>query len=100
MHEEVQNFSRWITSLEQVPTITALRERFEEIRRKEIEKSLGGGLRDLSDQQREALESMTAAMINKMLHAPIARLKRNAGEDDEGTLYIAALKRLFNLDKE
>src|SRR5207253_9243497 len=32
--EEVQNFTRWISSLEQVPTITALKQRFEEIRRK------------------------------------------------------------------
>ena len=35
--EEVQSFVRWIGSLEQVPTITALRQRFDDIRRKEIE---------------------------------------------------------------
>ena len=99
--EEVQNFTRWIDSLEQVPTITALRRRFEDIRRKEIERSLSGGLRDLSEQQKEALDNMTAAMINKMLHGPISRLKRNASdEDEEGVLYIAALKRLFDLEKE
>jgi glutamyl-tRNA reductase len=99
--EEVQNFTRWIDSLEQVPTITALRRRFEDIRRKEIERSLSGGLRDLSEQQKEALDNMTAAMINKMLHGPISRLKRNAADDDEeGVLYIAALKRLFDLEKE
>ena len=36
--DEVQGFIRWIGSLDQVPTITALRQRFDEIRRKEIEK--------------------------------------------------------------
>ena len=97
----MQNFTRWIDSLEQVPTITALRRRFEDIRRREIERSLSGGLRDLSEQQKEALDNMTAAMINKMLHGPISRLKRNASdEDEEGVLYIAALKRLFDLEKE
>ena len=101
IHEEVQNFARWIAALEQVPTITALRQRFEEIRRKEIEKSLGGNLRGLSEEQKRALEDMTTAMINKMLHGPIAHLKKNSGdEDDEETLYVAALKRLFDLEEK
>jgi len=99
--EEVQNFGRWINGLEQVPTITALRQRFEDIRRKEMEKSLKGSLRELSEQQRQALEDMTAAMVNKMLHGPIARLKGNdEGEDNDETLYVAALKRLFDLEEK
>jgi glutamyl-tRNA reductase len=97
--EEVQGFVRWIVSLEQVPTITALRQRFDEIRRKEIEKSLGGGLKDLSEAQRLALEDMTTAMINKLLHGPISQLKRNSqDEDDEAALYVSALKKLFDLE--
>jgi len=75
---EAQTFVRWLDSLEQVPTITALRQRFEDIRRKELEKSLAGNLKNLSGAQRAALEEMTAAMINKLLHAPIAQLKRTA----------------------
>lgn len=99
VYEEVENFARWIHSLEQIPTITALRHRLEEIRRGELEKSLGGGLRDLSEKQREALEGMTTAMINKILHGPISHLKRNSrDEDEEETLYVAALKKLFDLD--
>src|SRR5438445_226282 len=98
--EEVQNFTRWISSLEQVPTITALKQRFEEICRKEMEKSLSGGLRDLSESQKKALEDMTAAIINKMLHDPISHLKRSSDDDQEATLYIAALKRLFGLEKK
>ncbi len=97
--EEVQSFSGWIASLEQVPTITALRQRFEEIRRGEIEKSLVGGLKGLSEQQKKAVEDMTAAMINKMLHGPTAQLKTLAqSDDDETLLYVAALKKLFDLE--
>jgi glutamyl-tRNA reductase len=97
----VANFVRWMDSLEQVPTITALRHRFEEIRRREIEKSLGGGLKDLSAQQRAALDDLTTAMINKLLHGPISQLKKNASEDgDDTTLYVAALKRLFDLERK
>jgi glutamyl-tRNA reductase len=99
IYEEVQSFTRWMHSLEQVPTITALRQRLEEIRQKELEKSLGGNLRGLSERQKEALEDLTTAMINKILHAPMSHLKRNSQDDeDEGTLYIAALKKLFDLD--
>jgi glutamyl-tRNA reductase len=100
VYEEVENFARWIHSLEQIPTITALRQRLEEIRRGEMEKSLGAGLKDLSEKQRAALEGMTTAMINKILHGPISHLKRNArDEDEEENLYIAALKKLFDLDR-
>ena len=98
VHDEVQSFLRWVGSLEQVPTITALRQRFDEIRRREMEKSLGGSLKELSEQQRAALEDMTTAMINKMLHGPISRLKNNSDNDDEATLYVAALKKLFDLE--
>ncbi|HEY2921806.1 MAG TPA: glutamyl-tRNA reductase [Candidatus Binatia bacterium] len=99
VHSEVESFVRWMESLERVPTITALRQRFEEIRRKEIDKSLGGGLKELSETQRAALEDMTTAMINKLLHAPISQLKQNNQDDDEdGALYVAALKKLFQLE--
>lgn len=98
--EEVQSFLRWIGSLEQVPTITALRQRFDDIRRGEIDKSLGGGLKNLSPEQRTAVEDMTTAMINKLLHAPIAQLKRrdDKDNDDEAALYVAALRKLFDLE--
>lgn len=96
--EEVLNFTRWIGSLDQVPTITALHQRFDEIRRQEMERSLTGSLKDLSPQQKEALEDMTNAMINKMLHGPISRLKRNSpGDDEKGASYVDALKKLFDL---
>jgi glutamyl-tRNA reductase len=101
VQEEVESFGRWISSLEQVPTITALRQRFEEIGRREMEKSLSGNLRGLSEQQKQALEDMTAAMINKMLHAPISQLKKNSQDsNEEEILYTAALKKLFDLEGE
>jgi glutamyl-tRNA reductase len=98
VQDEVRSFVRWVVSLEQVPTITALRQRFDEIRRRELEKSLGGSLKNLSEQQRVALEDMTTAMINKMLHGPISQLKSNSENDEEATLYVAALKKLFELE--
>jgi glutamyl-tRNA reductase len=99
VQEEVTGFLRWMGALDQVPMITALRQRFEEVRRQEMEKSLGRGLKDLSIEQRAALDDLTSAMINKLLHGPISQLKRSSPEEDgDATLYVAALKRLFDLE--
>jgi glutamyl-tRNA reductase len=100
VQEEVLRFLAWLDSLEQVPTITALKQRFEDIRQKELEKSLTGSLKDLSEKQRQALEDMTAAMISKLLHNPIALLKNPRAQEEEDVLYIAALKKLFDLDRK
>ncbi len=97
--EEVAGFLRWLDSLEQVPTIVALRQRLEEIRHSEVEKSLRTSLKGLSDAERRAIEDMTSAMIGKILHAPISHLKKPA-DDREEALYIEALKKLFGLDEK
>jgi glutamyl-tRNA reductase len=99
--QEVERFRRWLSSLERAPTITALRVRFDEIRRRELERSLSGSLKTLSSEQRQALDDMTAAMINKMLHLPISQLKKDPSEDEEDeSLYLAALTKLFRLESK
>jgi glutamyl-tRNA reductase len=97
VQEEVVSFLDWVNSLEQVPMITALIDKFEVIRQGEINKSLSGGLKDLSEKQKQAMEDMTAAMMKKILHGPITHLKQNKDREDEIS-YIAALKRLFDLE--
>jgi glutamyl-tRNA reductase len=99
VQEEVGSFLDWVSSLEQVPTITALIEKLELIRQREITKSLSGGLKDLSERQKQAMEDMTAAMMKKILHAPIMHLKQNT-ESEYELMYIAALKRLFDLEEQ
>ena len=99
VEEEAAGFERWLGSLEQVPTIVALRRKVEEIRRAELEKSLGTSLKGLSEQERQALEDMTAAMVSKILHSPITRLKKQSEERDEA-FYIDALKKLFDLEEK
>ncbi len=97
VNEEVEGFVRWLESLEQVPTIVALKERFEEIRQKELEKSLSTSLKELSEKERQALEELTSSMINKILHAPLARLRT---QPEKKSIYVEALKRFFNLDEK
>ena len=98
INDEVGAFLRWMGTLEQVPVIVALRQKFDEIRQRELEKSLSTSLKGIQDKERQALEDMTVAIINKILHAPITRLKQQSEERDEG-LYTETLKKLFGLDK-
>jgi len=56
-------------------------------------------LKDLSSEQRRALDDMTTAMISKMLHGPISHLKNDVFDEDEDELRnLAALKKLFDLE--
>jgi glutamyl-tRNA reductase len=97
--EEVASFMGWLDSLDHVPTIVALRKKMEAIRKGEMEKSLGSSLRDLSESERRAIEDMTAAIINKILHGPVTRLKGRRGNREEA-LYADALRILFGLEDD
>jgi glutamyl-tRNA reductase len=92
--EEAARFREWQASLEVVPAITSLRARAEEIRAAELAK-----LGDLSDEERRTIESVTAQMLNKLLHLPTVRLKEAAVTPD-GLLYADAVRHLFGLEEE
>ncbi len=93
--EEVERFVRWYHSLEVTPTIIALRKKFEEIRRRELEKMLSLHP-ELTEKERKSLEAMTSAIINKILHEPITQLKEK-DEEAMADFYIDALQTLFQL---
>src|SRR5881397_2988802 len=92
---EVEAFWRWFTSLDVVPTIVALRERVEAIRRREVERSLAA-LGPLDPRQRETIERLTQAIVNKVLHAPLTALRRHRADPAEA-FYVEAARRLFRL---
>jgi glutamyl-tRNA reductase len=97
VEHEVEGFVHWLQGLEVVPTIVSLRNRMEAIRAQELQKALGR-IGDLTPAQREAITSMTTAMLNKILHQPMRELKRRA-VDRDGHLYSAVLRRLFGLEE-
>jgi glutamyl-tRNA reductase len=93
--EEVDNFVHWYRSLGFTPTIVALRKKFEEIRQKELGKTFSR-LPGLSDQERNSLEALTSAIVNKILHSPLSFLKK-MGEDHTSSVYLDAIQTLFQL---
>jgi glutamyl-tRNA reductase len=95
---EVASFEEWYRSLELTPTIIALRERFQEVMRSELERTLPR-LSSLSDSERKSLERMCDAAVSKLLHSPLSRLKEGSRSPD-GPQLIDTARRLFDLDRE
>lgn len=93
--QEIGQFHRWLASLEVVPTIVSLRSKLEEVRRGEVEKTFAS-LRDLGQKERKAIEALTSAIINKVLHHPITTLKQSQN-DPSGDTYVDAVRALFDL---
>lgn len=98
INEELGNFHRWVKSIDVVPTIVALKKKFEEIRKGEMEKALSG-MSNLQENDKETIAAMTKAIINKVVHDPVTHLKKEAN-NVEGDFYIEAARKLFNLDTE
>jgi glutamyl-tRNA reductase len=78
---EVQAFCSKMQSREVVPTIVQLRDTLEKLRRDEIERNRRH-LKDLSPDQQAAIDQITQALVNKILHHPIAHLKEMAHDPD------------------
>jgi glutamyl-tRNA reductase len=94
--EEIESFWRWFENLEVVPTIVGLRDKAARICRRELDRTFGA-LKHLGDDERKSIEAMAEAIVNKLLHEPIARLKRVQRPDDESVILA---RRLFGLDDD
>ncbi len=94
--EELETFVKWQASLDSVPTIKALREKAEEIKKEEIDK-LFHKLSGIDEKEREAIEYMATALVNKLIHPPTAALKEDSENRD---LLVAAVRKLYGIDGE
>jgi glutamyl-tRNA reductase len=95
---EAESFREWHASLDVVPAIASLRARAEAIRAAELRKA-EGLLGRLDDGERRAVESMTAQIVNKLLHLPTVRMKQAAVSAD-GVIYAEAVRHLFGLGED
>ena len=96
--EETLKFMLWLGAMEVTPTIVAIREKADAIRRAELEKTMAG-LGNLSDKEKKSIDKMSAAMMNKILHHPIVYLKQDDSHKDK-KVKLAMIRKFFNLDSE
>jgi glutamyl-tRNA reductase len=93
---EVQGFTRWARSQQVVPAIKALRAKAMEIAEAEASRTIGS-LPPEDAKVAQRVRAMSQAIVNKMLHPALARLKAEGADGDPGPL-VDALERLFDLD--
>jgi glutamyl-tRNA reductase len=95
VEEEVGYFWEWYASLGVADSVRALRDRMEETRKAELERALKR-LGHLDPADRERVEHLTRALMNKFLHEPTVRLRAAAG-NGHGTQLAEMLRFLFDL---
>ena len=91
VEEEVARFVSWRRSARMAPVIEELYGRAERIRRAELER-LRSRLAGLSEEERQAVDAATRAIVAKLLHQPVVRTK---GGYESARL----LARLFGLEE-
>ena len=96
IEEELETFLRWQSSLDSVPTIVALREKAEEIKKEELDK-LFHKIQGIGEKEKEAIEYMATALTNKLIHPPTAALKEDSENKDA---LVAAIRRLYGINGE
>lgn len=93
--EELARFVAWLRARQAVPTVVALRQRFEAIRQHELRR-LEPKLAQLSPEARHRVDEITRLIVEKLLLTPTEQLK--ALDDHQAVaLYTDALTRLFSL---
>jgi glutamyl-tRNA reductase len=98
VEEEVAHFTAWQRSRAAVPTIRALRDRFEATRRSELHR-LKGKLSGLPPEAFDKVDEITRLLVEKLLLGPTEQLKALPDEETQAA-YTEAINRLFRLIEE
>lgn len=93
--EEVEKFGQWLRARGAIPTVVALRQRFESIRRSELDRLASS----LPPESRGRVDDITRLIVEKLLLTPTEQLKAVSDPETVGT-YSEALTRLFGLDQK
>jgi glutamyl-tRNA reductase len=92
---EVHEFLVWRQSLEVVPLLVELRQRADEMRKAEVEK-VKKRLGTITPEQEQALEAVTTAIVNKLLHPPTVHIKEIAS-NGHAKEHMGLIRKLFGL---
>lgn len=99
VEEGVADYAEWRAVEALVPTISTLYQRADEIRRAELERTVSRLEDRLSDEDRELIDVMTAAIVRRLLHTPVAALKAR-GSDPKAAELAGLTRELFALPED
>ena len=98
--EEVQGFLQWMRSRSIGPLIGQLQKHGRSIVEAEVQKALAR-LPELPDQQRAVVEQLASSVMQKLLHKPMANVRKATASPQhgfDGTTLAEALATLFELE--
>mmetsp|Transcript_41549 Transcript_41549/g.99584 ORF Transcript_41549/g.99584 Transcript_41549/m.99584 type:complete len:126 (-) Transcript_41549:86-463(-) len=100
LREETESFIGWRESLSAIPTINQLQERANSFREQELAKATRKlANANLTDKEMEAVERLSRGIVNKLLHGPMAHLRKT--ESVEGKQQtLKELNAMFRLEEE
>ena len=93
---QVIHFMDWISSLDTVSTIRALREQAANMQQEAVEVALRK-LQSGNDPE-QVLQEVTRSLTNKLIHNPSSQLRQ--ADDERRTALLQATQELFNLETE
>ncbi len=96
VEDEIESFQKWMASLDSVPTVVALRNKAESIKKEELERLINK-LPGLGEKEKKAIEYMASAITNKLIHPPTAALKEDTEDKD---ILIATIRKLYGINGE
>ncbi len=96
VEEELQRHLDHQQALGAVPTIKLLRARFAEVAALEVERTLSK-LSSTNERDRQLVTQLGEAIINKLLHTPLSKLKRETKNASSSDDLAALVRQLFDL---
>ncbi len=94
VEQEVEAFLRWYNVLDVTPLIRELRERFEEVRAREVER-YG---RKFCEKDREQIDLLTRGIVSKLLHEPTVNIRDLQRQGKHGLLArLETIRKVFGL---
>jgi glutamyl-tRNA reductase len=98
VRDEAARFVEWRRALSVAPTIGSLRDMAEQIRTAEVARA-AGQWESMTDADRERVDQLTKAIINKLLHEPTVRLRAAVAEGD-GVAHLESIRHLFGVESD
>ncbi len=94
IEEEVARFTAWIQQLDTNPLISRIYEKVEEMRIKELKKTLQK-LKDADEETIRCIDILTKGIVNKLVHPHVVLIRQN-----KSPTVMEIMKKVFRIEEE
>jgi glutamyl-tRNA reductase len=98
LKHRLRDLREWLAASRVTPTVGRLSARFEAVRAAELER-MKGKLAHLDEKDRAKVEALTKAIVAKLLHTPVSRLKAQAAKGEGAMRLVEGAEQLFGLEE-